>query len=83
VWLICVDRLGSLYFRECGVEGCEPAVITGVPSEVAAHVKAKYCVGPIARREFYRGERKNMPYHGPCKSFTRKKLYGPSHSCPS
>jgi hypothetical protein len=65
-----VDRIGSLYFRDCGVEGCEPAVITGVEEEMAEHVKAKHCIGPIARRAFYQGERKDLPYHGPCKSLT-------------
>jgi hypothetical protein len=62
------DRLGSLYFRDSGVTGCEPAIVTAGPKEVIDRIESQFCVGPITRREFWDKERCGLNYHGPCKS---------------
>ncbi|KAB2098839.1 hypothetical protein AG0111_0g12958 [Alternaria gaisen] len=61
-------RLGSLYFKDSGIAGCEPAVVTNGPQDVDSHVESTYCIGPITRREFWAKQRSDMQYHGPWTS---------------
>lgn len=62
-----MDRLGSLYLKESDVAGCEPAIVTTGPQHVIGHVESTYCIGPVARREFWANQRSELEYHGPCK----------------
>ncbi|KAL6704899.1 Phosphotransferase enzyme [Coniothyrium glycines] len=65
---VSFDRLGSLYFKDSGIAGCEPAVVREGVSDCVDHIEATYCIGPITRREFWEKERKEMHHHGPWTS---------------
>ncbi|KAH5433184.1 hypothetical protein HBI32_055360 [Parastagonospora nodorum] len=65
---VSFDMIGSLYFKDSGIEGCESAVVTTSPQDVAEHIKSKYSIGPITRREFWEKQRSEMQYHGPWTS---------------
>ncbi|KAF1828217.1 hypothetical protein BDW02DRAFT_635315 [Decorospora gaudefroyi] len=62
------EKLGSLYFKDSGIAGCEPAIVTSGPQDVVSHVESTYCIGPITRREFWEKQRSDMQYHGPWTS---------------
>ncbi|RII14889.1 hypothetical protein CUC08_Gglean003811 [Alternaria sp. MG1] len=65
---ISFHKLGSLYFKDSGIAGCEPAVVTNGPQDVDSHVESTYGIGPITRREFWAKQRSDMQYHGPWTS---------------
>jgi hypothetical protein len=60
-------RLGSLYFKDSGIAGCEPAIVTSGSQDVVGHVESTYCIGRITPRDFWEKQRSDMQYHGPCK----------------
>ncbi|KAF1845084.1 uncharacterized protein K460DRAFT_354938 [Cucurbitaria berberidis CBS 394.84] len=62
---VSFEKLGSLYFQDSGVAGCEPAIVTTGPEDTISHIESRYCIGPITRREFWDKQRSNMQYHGP------------------
>jgi hypothetical protein len=66
VQLTNTGRLGSLYFKDSDIPGCEPAIITSGPQDIVGHIESTYCIGPITRREFWEKQRSDMQYHGPC-----------------
>jgi hypothetical protein len=55
-----------LYFKNSGISGCEPAIVTSGPQDVVGHIETTYCIGPITRREFWEKQRSDMAHHGPC-----------------
>ncbi|KAF1354277.1 hypothetical protein EJ07DRAFT_133379 [Lizonia empirigonia] len=61
---VSFEKLGSLYFKDSGIAGCEPAIVTSGPQDVVGHVESTYCIGPITRREFWEKQRSDMQYHG-------------------
>ncbi|KAH7402342.1 kinase-like domain-containing protein [Phaeosphaeria sp. MPI-PUGE-AT-0046c] len=65
---ISFEKLGSLYLKESGIAGCEPAFVTSGPQDVFGQVEANYCIGPVTRRELWEKERSDMQYHGPWAS---------------
>jgi hypothetical protein len=56
-----------LYFKNSGIAGCEPAIVTDDPRDDADRIESRYCIGPITQREARDKERRGLPYHGPCK----------------
>ncbi|KAJ4983835.1 hypothetical protein SVAN01_10698 [Stagonosporopsis vannaccii] len=62
---ISFDKFGSLYFRDSGIQGCEPAIVKNASQGSINHISSRYCIGPITRREFWKGQRSQMEYHGP------------------
>ncbi|KAH7382206.1 kinase-like domain-containing protein [Pyrenochaeta sp. MPI-SDFR-AT-0127] len=78
---VCFNKLGSLYFQDSNITGCEPAVVTSGPQDLMNQIESRYCIGPITRREFWEKERSNMPYRGPwtdsihyLESITRREI---------
>ncbi|KAF1918998.1 kinase-like domain-containing protein [Ampelomyces quisqualis] len=67
---VSFDKLGSLYFQDSGITGCEPAIVTNGRQDVISRIKSRYCIGPITRREFWERQRSDMQYHGPWRSST-------------
>jgi hypothetical protein len=67
VYLTHVGRLGSLYFKDSGIAGCEPAIVTAGPQDVVGYIESHYCIGPTTRREFLEKQRSDMKCHGPCE----------------
>ncbi|KAJ4376327.1 Phosphotransferase enzyme [Neocucurbitaria cava] len=65
---VAFDKLGSLYFKDSGIEGCEPVIVTDGPQDVIRHIESRFCIGPITRREFWEKQRSDMQYHGPWTS---------------
>lgn len=60
-------RLGSLYFSDSNIPGCEPAIATIDSQEISDRIRSRFCIGPIVRREFWEKERSDMRQHqGPC-----------------
>ncbi|KAH7110055.1 kinase-like domain-containing protein [Dendryphion nanum] len=65
---VSFEKLGSLYFKDSGIAGCEPAIVTTGPQDIVGHIESTYCIGPITRREFWEKQRSDMQYHGPWTS---------------
>ncbi|KAI8933313.1 hypothetical protein NX059_009938 [Plenodomus lindquistii] len=65
---VSLEKLGSLYFKNSSIAGCEPAIVTSGPQDVVSHIESNYCIGPITRREFWEKQRSDMQYHGPWAS---------------
>ncbi|KZF25507.1 kinase-like protein [Xylona heveae TC161] len=67
---VSFNKIGSLYFNDSEIPGCEPAATTtGGSREVNNCITSRFCIGPIVRREFWEKERSDMhQYHGPWKS---------------
>ncbi|KAI4947449.1 hypothetical protein J4E91_006803 [Alternaria rosae] len=65
---VSFEKLGSLYFKDSGIAGCEPAIVTSGPQDVVGHIESTYCIGPITRREFWEKQRSEMQCHGPWTS---------------
>lgn len=65
--LICLHRIGSLYYKDNGLLECESVKATAESREVEDDIESRFSIGPIVRREFWAGERGDMHhYHGPC-----------------
>ena len=64
-------RLGSLYFKDSGIAGCEPALVESGPQDVASHIESTYCIGPITQSMFWKAQRSKMHYQGPCECLQR------------
>ncbi len=64
-----INRLGSLYFQDSDIAGCEPAIVTDGPQDLIGRIESRYCIGPITRKEFWEKQRSAMDYHGPCECF--------------
>jgi hypothetical protein len=65
---LITHRVGSLYFKDSGISGCQPAEIESGPENVKDTIRSRFCIGPIVRREFWEKERSHMhQYQGPCK----------------
>jgi hypothetical protein len=68
-----LDRIGSLYFKSSRIPGYEATTATEVPQEVRDALNSRFCIGPVAKREFWEKERRNMHrHHGPCMSFNSR-----------
>ncbi|KAF1951434.1 hypothetical protein CC80DRAFT_519375 [Byssothecium circinans] len=66
---VSFHRLGSLYFHDSNIPGCEPAVATADSQNISDQIRSKFSIGPIVRREFWGKERSSMhQHHGPWKS---------------
>ncbi|UPX10411.1 Phosphotransferase enzyme [Ascochyta rabiei] len=62
---VSFNKLGSLYFKDCGIAGCKPAVVTTCPQDVVDHIESRYSIGPITRREFWKEQHSDSRYQGP------------------
>ncbi|KAF1358902.1 kinase-like protein, partial [Lizonia empirigonia] len=67
---VSFEKLGSLYFQDSGIAGCEPAIVTNGPEDIIGHIESRYCIGPVTRREFWEKQHSDMHYHGPWISST-------------
>lgn len=64
------SRIGSLYFKDSGIPGCETIAATEMPTETADSITSRFAIGPMVRREFWEKERANMhTHHGPRMAF--------------
>ena len=59
---------GSIYFADCSIQGCKPALVEGdVSEDLKKEASDRFVVGPIAEREFWSEERATMDIdRGPC-----------------
>ncbi|KAI1118707.1 kinase-like domain-containing protein [Nemania sp. NC0429] len=66
---ISFTHYGNLYFARHGLPGCVKAEVGGnTPAPLVAEIEGRYVIGPVAGKEFWDGERKNMSIdRGPWK----------------
>ncbi|KAF2010202.1 phosphotransferase enzyme family protein [Aaosphaeria arxii CBS 175.79] len=66
---VSFQQIGSLYFKDSNVPGCMPAAPTAGSQKIVDQISSRFCLGPIARREFWENERAHMSQHqGPWTS---------------
>ncbi|RJE24536.1 hypothetical protein PHISCL_03123 [Aspergillus sclerotialis] len=66
---ISFDRIGSLYFKDSGIPGCETISTTDVAPDIGDTLNSRFSIGPIVQREFWGKGRANMhAHHGPWTS---------------